>query len=260
MSIRTDIIVDRIVQSSRGNQTRRKDKDLMRDTGGTSKGRDREPHFKPPRDDVKERYRDRRLTPDKLDKDTNENKDREVKKPNRRPQVKKASVQWTSESVRQYCEAGNYPCVYPSDLKNGQVIISKNRGMPPFICYYGEGGAGYIWGTGEEVAQELNTNGIACPVVSEVHPLDRTQEGAWAGLKLPEENYHRRVFSSLWHIFESEKAISEKDFGGQDWIRDECDRIVRTPEADEVIQRFSTQNLRPSYCAECIFANLVMGK
>jgi hypothetical protein len=78
--------------AARGNQTKRKDKDLMRDTGGTSKGRDREPHLKPPRDDVKERYRDQRKRPDQKDTDTKEdNKDREVKKPGRRPQVKKSS-------------------------------------------------------------------------------------------------------------------------------------------------------------------------
>ena len=52
------------IVAKRGLQVQRKDKDLMQDTGGTSKGRDREPHKKPPRDDVKERYRDKRLTKD----------------------------------------------------------------------------------------------------------------------------------------------------------------------------------------------------
>lgn len=47
--------------ASKGNQTRRKDKDLMSDTGGTSKGRPREPHSKPPRD--KNRYKPKRLHP-----------------------------------------------------------------------------------------------------------------------------------------------------------------------------------------------------
>lgn len=165
-------------KASRGNQTRRKDKDLMQDTGGISKGRDREPHVKPPRDDVKERYRDRRLTPDQQDKDTNENKDRPVKKPCRRPQG------------------------------------------------------------------------------SEVHPLDRVQEGAWLGMDLPEDNYHRRVKSALHHIMESEMTVSEKDFSGQDWLLAETDRIIRLPQTEAVIRRFDGRNLRPNYCAECIFANL----
>jgi hypothetical protein len=72
---------------ARGLQVRRKDKDLMQDTGGVSKGRDREPTNKPPRDDRKERYRDRRLTPEQIDEDTNQHKDRPVKQPSRRPQA-----------------------------------------------------------------------------------------------------------------------------------------------------------------------------
>lgn len=167
--------------ASRGNQVRRKDKDLMQDTGGISKGRDREPNFKPPRDDVKERYRDRRLKPEQQDRDTNENKDRPVKKPCRRPQVRNSS---------------------------------------------------------------------------EIHPLDRVQEGAWAGLEVPENNYHRQVFRALWHIIEGEKNVGEKDFAGQDWIRDECDRIVRSPKAERIINRFSSGGYRPAYCAECIFASI----
>jgi hypothetical protein len=188
MTMRVSIIADRLtndILSSRGQQTRRKDKDLMQDTGGTSKGRDREPHSKPPRDDVKKRYRDRRLVPEKRDNDTNENKDREVKKPSRRPMEKKSS---------------------------------------------------------------------------EIHPLDRTQTGAWEGLSFPENNYHRQVKSCLHNIFESEQQISEKDFTRQDWIMAETDRLVRTSEAEEIIQRFLLGNNRPSYCAECIFADVVSAK
>jgi len=59
----------------RGLQVKRKDKDLMSDTGGASKGRDREPEFKPPRDDVKERYRTKRKTPKDRDLDTEKDPD-----------------------------------------------------------------------------------------------------------------------------------------------------------------------------------------
>jgi hypothetical protein len=52
-----------------------KDRDLMRDTGGQSKMRDREPHNKPPRDDCKGRYKNKRLTPDERDQDTDNDKD-----------------------------------------------------------------------------------------------------------------------------------------------------------------------------------------
>jgi len=161
----------------RGQQVVRKDKDLMQDTGGTSKGRDNEPDFKPPRDDVKERHRDRRLVPEKKDKDTNEdNRDRPVKHPSRRPQVRKSS-----------------------------------------------------------------------------HPLDRTEIGTWS--EFPEQNFHRRVSGALWGIIERENGISEKDFTRQDWIKAECNRVVRSSEAEEIIQRFADR--RPEYCAECIFDQIL---
>lgn len=52
-----------------GLQTQRKDKDLMSDTGGISKGRPNEPEGKPAREDCRHRYRDKELTPDQRDKD-----------------------------------------------------------------------------------------------------------------------------------------------------------------------------------------------
>jgi hypothetical protein len=196
------IFASMAILSARGQQTRRKDKDLMQDTGGISKGRDREPDNKPPRDDLKDRYRDRRLVPEKIDKDTNEDKDRDVKKPSRRPQVKKSSVEWTAELVMDCCD-GKFgaQCEFPGDLKNGQVIIRRNRGNPPLICYYGEGGAGYIWSTAEEIASELNAHGIPLPSrpqlariarIAEcvaIHPLDRKDKNQWLGMDVSEDNY-----------------------------------------------------------------------
>lgn len=72
-------IAEKIVRdlvSSRGNQTHRKDKDLMQDSGGTSKGRDRETYQKPPRDDVKNRYRTKDKTPAERDPDTDSDPDK----------------------------------------------------------------------------------------------------------------------------------------------------------------------------------------
>ena len=134
---------------------------------------------------MKERHRDKRKKPDEKDKDTNENKDRPVKKPNRRPQERKSE---------------------------------------------------------------------------DVHPLDRKNEEQWLGMDIPEDNYHRRVMGALHHIIESERGVSEKDFGGQDAIIAECDRVVRTSAADEIIQRFSAGNYRPTYCAECIFAEILQAR
>lgn len=52
-----------------------KDKDLMQDTGGSSKGRLREPSEKPSREDRKKRYRTRRKTKDERDPDVDEDPD-----------------------------------------------------------------------------------------------------------------------------------------------------------------------------------------
>jgi len=72
--ISSDSMIDRVAYehfSSRGNQTNRKDKDTMVDTGGSSKGREREPHFKPPRDDVKNRFKPKK----KIEKDSDLDED-----------------------------------------------------------------------------------------------------------------------------------------------------------------------------------------
>jgi hypothetical protein len=61
--------------SARGMQTKRKDKDLMSDTGGTSKGREREPSQKPPREEMKKPYRTKDKPAQNRDKDTDNDKD-----------------------------------------------------------------------------------------------------------------------------------------------------------------------------------------
>jgi hypothetical protein len=154
--------------AARGLQVRRKDKDLMSDTGGTSKGRDREPHLKPPRDDVKKPHRTKRKTKSERDPDID-----------------------------------NDP-----DLKKG----------------------------------------------SEVHPLDRKTAELWG--QMPEDNYHRRVKGALHGILESERGVSEKDFGRQDRLSAECDAVVRHPAVEDIIQRFKRKGCRPPYCAECIYDHM----
>ena len=63
------------ILAARGVQVRRKDKDLMDDTGGVSKGRDREPILKPSRDDVKHRDRPKDKPAPERDRDTDIDKD-----------------------------------------------------------------------------------------------------------------------------------------------------------------------------------------
>lgn len=59
-----------VLTARRGLQNNRKDKDLMRDTGGESKRkRNKEPDFKPSRTDVKKKNREKTLRKDEKDKD-----------------------------------------------------------------------------------------------------------------------------------------------------------------------------------------------
>jgi hypothetical protein len=62
--------------ATRGTQTKRKDKDLMSDTGGSSKRREREPDQKPPRDDVKKRFRTKDKPAETRDEDVDKDKDK----------------------------------------------------------------------------------------------------------------------------------------------------------------------------------------
>jgi len=119
--VNREAIVESIVRdvvAARGQQVRRKDKDLMRDTGGVSKGREREPTSKPPRDDSKSRYRQKKLTPEQQDDDTHNDKDEPIGRKTKRK-------------------------------------------------------------------------------ASNSHPLDRTEASVIPGLDLPEQNYHRQVYSAL---------------------------------------------------------------
>lgn len=58
-----------VIVAGRGHQTQRKDKDLMRDTGGISKNRRKEPDIKPPRSDSANRYRTKDKPSDERDPD-----------------------------------------------------------------------------------------------------------------------------------------------------------------------------------------------
>jgi len=86
------------------------------------------------------------------------------------------------------------------------------------------------------------------------HPLDNRVQGSFC--EMPENNYHRKVMSSLHNILEETKGISEKDFSGQEELVRLSEGIVRDPNVDLIIQRFENDNLRPSYCAECIYSRL----
>ena len=67
-------IVERI--AARGLQVNRKDKDLMSDTGGSSKGRDKKTQMKPPREDLKNRWRTKDKPSKERENDTDRNPDK----------------------------------------------------------------------------------------------------------------------------------------------------------------------------------------
>jgi hypothetical protein len=68
-------IVERLVVSTRGLQVRRKDRDMMTDTGGSSKRPEREPEQKPPRYDCKNPYRTKNKPAPERDPDTDNDRD-----------------------------------------------------------------------------------------------------------------------------------------------------------------------------------------
>ena len=85
-------VEDRVVfnfQAARGLQIKRKDKDLMSDTGGTSKTREREPDKKPPREDMKKPFRKKDKRAPERDTDTDNDKD-----------MKKSSIRLLSRRTR----------------------------------------------------------------------------------------------------------------------------------------------------------------
>lgn len=164
-SMEDRVICSYLVKASRGLQTRRKDKDLMSDTGGISKGRDREPHNKPPRDDVKKRYRTKRKT--EKDPDTD---------------------------------------VVDKDLKK-----------------------------------------------SSVHPLDRKVTADNFPVSMPEENYYRRVWSSLVDIIASNNGVSEKNFNDRDIVMQGVDGILRSADVMELVDAYKEQGRRPEFCAEELY-------
>lgn len=160
-----------LVEAARGQQNQRKNKDLMDDTGGRSKGREREPEQKPPRDDSKNRYRKKDKPAEDRDKDTDNDK----------------------------------------DLK------------------------------------------------AAVHPLDRKTE-AIPGLVGPEDNYYRKVWSALVSVIASSKDVSEKDFSSYDSIMSDTDKLLRTADAMEMVDRFESNDQRPEFCAEYLFPRIELSE
>jgi len=165
--------------AARGLQVRRKDKDLMSDTGGTSKVREREPERKPPRDDMKKPHRTKDKPADERDKDTDNDKDTKLDK---------------------------------------NVLKDKDRKR------------------------------------GSVHPLDR-KSSMW-GMDIPEENYYRRVWSSIVHIIANSNGISEKAYDAYHAVMEDAESLLRKAEVMEVVDRFESEQKRPEFCAECVYAGL----
>jgi hypothetical protein len=72
MTIADRLVIGTIAEriAARGVQMNRKDKDMMSDTGGTSKGKPKEPNMKPPRDDCRKPFRSKNKPADQRDPDT----------------------------------------------------------------------------------------------------------------------------------------------------------------------------------------------
>jgi len=71
--------IAKMITASRGNQGPRKDRDLIQDTGGSSKGvRNREPEQKPPREDNKNTYRTKDRPNEDRDSDTDRDTDKKT--------------------------------------------------------------------------------------------------------------------------------------------------------------------------------------
>lgn len=166
------VLGDRVAShflAARGQQTQRKDKDLMQDTGGISKNRQRSPDLKPPRTDSHNRYRIKDKTPDQRDPDV----DRKAKT-------------------------------------------------------------------------------ASC---AEVHPLDREVQGAFC--MMPDDNYHRQVWSKLVEILADIQKVSEKDFTGRDHLHTVADKMIRSSEGEELIQTFIGVGARPEMCAEGMYFEMI---
>jgi hypothetical protein len=74
--IAEESVAERVaLTAARGQQLNRKDKDLMSDTGGSSKGPGKEPNLKPPRDDVRKPFRTKNKPSDERDLDTDTDPD-----------------------------------------------------------------------------------------------------------------------------------------------------------------------------------------
>ena len=91
---------------------------------------------------------------------------------------------------------------------------------------------------------------------TDIHPLDMRASNKQLDIKVPVDNYHRKVLLKLHGILEDIKSVSEKDFKGQDDLKRISEGIIKDPNVELIIQRFETDKLRPGYCAECIFSKL----
>jgi hypothetical protein len=88
-----------------------------------------------------------------------------------------------------------------------------------------------------------------------LHPLDEKVDSGF-DIQMPKNNYYRQVHSNLSHIIESEEGISEKDHQGVQTVMENVDKLLRTLEAQRVVERFETGKFRPQYCAECLYSKI----
>lgn len=89
-----------------------------------------------------------------------------------------------------------------------------------------------------------------------LHPLDEQTESGFGDIKVPKDNYYRRVHSHLTGIIQETTGVHEKDCQGVTTIMENADKLLRTLEAQRIVERFESGKERPQYCAECIYSRI----
>jgi len=181
-----EAMIERVAK--RGLQLQRKDKDLMSDTGGVSKGREREPEIRPSREENKRPFRKKDKPAEVRDSDTDNDHDKVESKGmdrdlRRKSSIRRAMIDLKFNKVLQETytphtlhpldrtEQSNFGFPIPENNYYHRVwsaltnIITSNRGISEkaFSAY-------------EEVMAEVDAM-LRTPEVMEV--VDRFEEGGY---------------------------------------------------------------------------------
>lgn len=258
-------IVERLVEAAV------KDKDLMQDTGGKTKGRDREPHKKPPRDDVKRRYRPRRKTKDQRDKDVDLDPDLTQGK-------RKSSIEDDVRSIRVFVKKRFPDWVFQVRRSpKGRIFVKVKRPEGVSARDFETGWERTTW-EGDPYAQTLEqfldglerefefylrkvwkvASSRTASDPADLQPIMQALQGAVPFLCMGPRSYSDDVKGHLIHIITEERHISEKAFAAYDEVMAEVDKlwVDEAVAIGEIVSRFEANGDRSQFCAECIYSKL----